>query len=170
MGKKQPDYATGKLVDINKPEEEVRQEYEQQLVETYGYPKNHLDIEVRIPRGSGYFPDKADIVVYRSSYGREATSDIDGIAEVKRPDREDGLRQLKSYMTATSAKWGVWTNGTDISYVCRDPEDPARLRDDYLHNLPIYGQEVADVGHLVKSELVPFKRAEDETRLSQNSQ
>ena len=36
------DYATGKLVDLGKPEEPVRQEYEQILVESYGYPKQHL--------------------------------------------------------------------------------------------------------------------------------
>lgn len=104
---KQPDFATGRLVDLDKPEERVRQDYERQLVEGYGYPKDCLDIEVRIPRGAAQFKERADLVVYRSSGGREPTADIDGIVELKRPDRGDGIAQLKSYMTATSARWGV---------------------------------------------------------------
>ncbi|MCY3786710.1 MAG: N-6 DNA methylase [bacterium] len=156
---KQPDFATGKLVDIDRPEEQVRQDYERQLVEGYGYPRECLDIEVRIPRGSSH-SERADLAVYRSPVGRDPVSDIDGLVEFKRPDRSDGTAQLKSYMTATSARWGVWTNGTDISYVCRDPQDPARLLDGYLHNIPACGQEVADVGKLNKAELEPFGRAE----------
>ena len=104
-----PDYATGKLVDNSKPEEKVRQEYEQILVEDYAYLKKELDIEVKIPRGSGFYPDKADIVIYRTKDGREPTKDIFGIVETKRKERKDGLNQVKSYMTATSAEWGVWT-------------------------------------------------------------
>lgn len=156
---KQPDFATGKPVDFDKPEERVRQDYERQLVEGYGYPRDCLDIEVRIPRGAS-LSDRADLAVYRSPGGRDPVSDIDGLVEFKRPDRSDGIAQLKSYMTATSARWGVWTNGTDISYVCRDPQDAARLLDGYLHNIPAYGQEVADVGKLSKAALEPFGRAE----------
>ncbi|MCQ3813094.1 MAG: type I restriction enzyme HsdR N-terminal domain-containing protein [Acidimicrobiia bacterium] len=157
---KQPDFATGKLVAANKPEAKVRQDYEQQLVLGYGYPKDHIDIEVQIPRGSTSFSERADLVVYKSALGRDPTSDIDGIVEFKRPDRSEGIEQLKSYMTATSARWGVWTNGTDINYVCRDLKDPTRLRENYLHNVPAFGQHVADVGKLKKSDLAPFARAE----------
>ena len=63
MMRKAKDFATGKSIDLSKPEEVVRQEYECILVESYGYRKTDIDIEVRIPRGSGYFPDKADIVI-----------------------------------------------------------------------------------------------------------
>ncbi len=156
---KQPDFATGKPVDLDKPEEQVRQDYERQLVEGYGYPRECLDIEVRIPRGSTR-SERADLAVYRSPDGRDPVRDIDGLVEFKRPDRADGTAQLESYMTATSARWGVWTNGTDISYVCRDPDDPTRLLEGYLHNIPAYGQEVADVGKLNKEDLAPFGRAE----------
>ncbi len=157
---KQPDFATGKPVDLSKPEESVRQDYEQQLVIGYGYPKDYLDIEVRIPRGSSHFPEAADLVIYRSASGRSPTSDIHGIVEFKRPGRQDGVDQLKSYMTATSALWGVWTNGTDIRYICRDPQDHTRLLEGYLHNAPAFGQSIGDVGKLSKSDLVPFARAE----------
>ena len=157
MTRREPDYATGKLVDVSKPEEQVRQEFERVLVESYGYRKPELDIEVRIPRGSGYFPDKADIVIYRGSQGRDPARHIVGIVETKRPTRKDGLAQLKSYMTATSAEWGVWTNRSDIAFVCRHG---TQIRDDFLHNLPVRGQSVTDVGRLTKADLRPFGRQE----------
>ena len=157
MSRRGPDFATGKSVDLSKPEEKVRQEYERILVESYGYPKGDLDIEVRIPRGTGYFPDSADVVIYADEHGRDSAAHIVGIVETKRPTRKDGLAQIKSYMTATSAMWGVWTNGDDIAYLYRDG---SRVLDDYLNNIPAKGQSVADVGRLERGELRAFNRSE----------
>ena len=156
MARKGSDFATGKPVDLDKPEESVRQEYERVLVESYGYPKGELDIEVRVPRGSGHFPDKADIVVYGDERGRDPARHILGIVETKRPTRKDGLTQLKSYMTATSAVWGVWTNGDNIAYLSRDG---AQILDDHLNNIPARGQSIEDVGRIEKGDLRPFNRS-----------
>ena len=157
MSRKIKDFATGKPVDIDKPEEKVRQEYERILVESYGYEKGALNIEVKIPRGSGYFSERADIVVYESTTGRDPAEHILGIVETKRPTRTDGLAQLKSYMTATSALWGVWTNGEDIAYLCRQDN---KIVTDFLNNIPASGQSVDDVGRLERSDLKPFSRSE----------
>lgn len=154
---KGPDFATGKPVVLSAPEEKVRQEYERILVESYRYSQAALDIEVRIPRGAGHFSDRADLVVYRSPEGRDPTSDILGIVETKNPGRKDGLAQLKSYLTATSATWGVWTNGEDIAYLYREG---ARVLDDYLNNIPVHGQSIEDIGRLTKADLEPFRRDE----------
>ncbi|MBC6412599.1 MAG: N-6 DNA methylase, partial [Hyphomonadaceae bacterium] len=151
------DFATGRPVDIEKAEERVRQEQERILVESYGYPKAHLDIEVKIPRGRGSFSDFADIVIYDSPHGRDPAKHVLGIVEVKRPDRKDGLEQLKSYMTATSAAWGVWTNGNNIVFVCREDH---KIVEGLLNNIPAYGQSVEDVGRLERSDLRPFTRSE----------
>lgn len=151
------DFATGKRVVLSAPEEKVRQEFERILVESYRYPKNELDIEVRIPRGAGHFPDRADLVVYRSPDARDPAADILGIVETKNPGRKDGLAQLKSYLTATSAIWGVWTNGEDIAYLYRDG---TRVLDDYLNNIPVRGQSIEDIGRLTKADLEPFRRDE----------
>ena len=156
---KSPDYATGKLVDNSKPEEKVRQEYEQILVEDYAYLKKELDIEVKIPRGSGFYPDKADIVIYRTKDGRESAKDIFGIVETKRKERKDGLNQIKSYMTATSAEWGVWTNGDDIAYLCK-PKGEATVLEHYINNIPVRGQSIEDIGRLKKANLRQFGRQE----------
>ena len=157
MPRNDRDWATGKPVDFNKPEEPVRQEYEHVLVESYNYRKNELDIEVRIPRGSGFFPDKADIVVYDSSTGRDPAEHIIGIVETKKPGERSGMDQLKSYMTATSAVWGVWTNAEDITYFYKQGN---RIIEGYLNNIPIRGQSVEDVGRLSKADLRPFNRNE----------
>lgn len=157
--KKDRDYATGKPVDFSKSEEKVRQEYEQILVEDYGYLKEELDIEVKIPRGSGFYDDKADIVVYRSKTKRDPAKDIFGIVETKGEGKTDGLAQLKSYMTATSAEWGVWTNGDNIAYLCK-PKGSASVREDYLNNIPVRGQSIEDVGRLRKGDLRAFGRQE----------
>ncbi|MCB9812341.1 type I restriction enzyme HsdR N-terminal domain-containing protein [Candidatus Nomurabacteria bacterium] len=45
------DYSTDKLVDLRKPEEIVRQNYEKELHEDYEYAKEQMDIEVPIQRG-----------------------------------------------------------------------------------------------------------------------
>jgi len=157
MPRKVEDFATGKLVDIEKAEEVVRQEQERILVESYGYPKAHLDIEVKVPRGSGFFKDRADIVIYDSAHGRDPAEHVMGIVEVKRPARKDGLAQLKSYMTATSAAWGLWTNGSDIAFLCRKGH---KIVGDFLNNIPAYGQSLDDVGRLERSDLKPFTRSE----------
>ena len=156
--KKIQDFATGKPVSLS-PEEEVRQEFERVLIENYGYSKAEMDIEVPIPRGSARAPDRADIVVYKNPSGRDPAADILGIAEVKRPHKKEGLAQLKSYMTATSAAWGVWTNGDDIAYVCKPPGKNI-VSESYLNNIPVKGQSLQDVGRIFKKDLKPFGRSE----------
>ena len=150
------DFATGKLLPNAGPEEDVRQAYERTLHFDYGYAKEQMDIEVPIQRGSKAPKDAADIVIYRTAdiQSRDQNKDITGIVETKRPRRQDGLRQLKTYMSASSALWGVWTNGTDIAYVYRDPATGALL-DDYIFDIPRNGENIEDMGRFSKADLVP---------------
>lgn len=105
------DYSTDKFIDIRKPEEVVRQNYEKELHEDYEYAKEQMDIEVPIQRGEkNSFKNKnerADIVVYETAdkNKRSQSADILGIVETKRPTRKEGIKQLMSYMTASSALW-----------------------------------------------------------------
>lgn len=62
------DFATGRSLPLT-AEEGVRQEYERILVEDYGYEKSEIGIEVSIPRGTGFFPDRADIVIFKTARG-----------------------------------------------------------------------------------------------------
>ena len=150
------DFATGKPITKYGPEEQVRQNYERTLHGDYGYPREQMDIEVPIWRGSKKKPESADIVIFRTSnvLHRDQNRDIVGIVETKRPERHDGLRQLKTYMSASSAIWGVWTNGKDIAYVYRNPAT-GELLDDKLFDIPRYGEAVEDIGRISKADLIP---------------
>ena len=100
------DFATGKPINSNHPEEKVRQEFERILVNEYNYPLTNLDIEVPIQIGSKSY--SCDIAIY------DENKKIVGIIETKKKGRKDGKKQLESYMSATSTcRWGVWTNGEE---------------------------------------------------------
>lgn len=150
------DFATGKAINIDKAEERVRQNYERTLHYDYGYAIEQMDIEVPIRRGSSKTPERADLVIYKSTRtaNRDQFSDILAIMEFKRPDRTDGISQLKTYMSATSAQWGVWTNGEDIEYVFRDAKSGA-LVEGKLFDVPRQGESLEDIGRLNKADLVP---------------
>ncbi len=156
------DAATGRPVDFRKPEEPVRQEYERILREDHGYSFDQMAIEVFIQRGSRTKPkndrDRADIVVYRTAdpTHRDQNRDILGIVECKRPEREDGVGQLASYLSASNALWGVWTNGPEIEYLYHDPST-GEVRRNFVFQIPHEGQSFEDIGRLKKSKLKPAK-------------
>ena len=154
------DYATGKPLDMRKLEERVRQNYERSLHLDYGYDLARMDIEVHIQRGERAGKrnalERADIVVYRTANPKERNqfSDVVGVVETKRPNRADGVRQLLSYMTATSAQWGVWLNGLDIEHVYRDPIS-GEPRVGVIFDIPRSGETVEEIGRLSKDDLIP---------------
>ena len=155
MAKNDLDWATGKSVDLGKPEEQVRQDFEKVLHQDHGWPKEYMDIEVTIQRGSSN-REKADLVIYESDdvAKRDQSCDIYGIVEFKRPDRDDGVKQLTSYMTATSSIWGVWTNGREIEFLYRDPAT-GKINKDVLFQVPHFEQPIEEIGTHTFSNLKP---------------
>lgn len=156
------DRATGKPVDGRKPEEKVRQEYEKILYEDYDYEYSQMDIEVRIQRGEKYskknVKERADIVIYKTTDKdkRDQNEDIWGIVETKKPTRKEGIKQLTSYMTATSARWGVWTNGDEIEYLYKNPET-GEVKKDYVYQIPKNGEAFEEIGRISKENLKPAR-------------
>jgi len=154
------DLATKKPVDLRKPEEKIRQEYEKILNEDYGYAFEQMDIEVPINRGSSSKPkndiDYADIVIYKSNDDkkRDQYSDIIGIVETKRPERRDGIKQLMSYMSAASSQWGVWTNGQEIEYLYKDLKT-GEIKRDFIFQIPAKGESFEEIGRITKKTLIP---------------
>lgn len=153
------DLATGKKINSSKPEEKVRQEYEKILHEDYEYSYEQMDIEVYIQRGekhSSKNKERADIVVYKTNAKnkREQNEDILGIVETKKPTRKEGVKQLMSYMSASSAYWGVWTNGEEIEYVYRHPTT-GEIKRDYVYQIPRNGETFEDIGKISKKNLKP---------------
>jgi len=154
------DWATGKIVDFRKPEEKVRQEYERVLYNDYDYAKEQMDIEVAIQRGEKNSlknrNERADIVIYKKKdkSKRNQNEDILGIVETKRPTRKGGVKQLMSYMSATSAQWGVWTNGAVIEYLYRNL-NTGEIKANFVYQIPRNGEGFEDIGRISKEKLKP---------------
>ena len=85
--------------------------------------------------------EAADVVIYKTTdkTRRDQSEDILGVVETKKPTKTEGLKQLKSYMSATCCLWGVWTNGKKIEYVYRDPAT-GELKSDYIFQIPSRGK------------------------------
>ena len=153
--------ADGRIVDFLDPsvtradtlEERVRQTYARVLVEEYQYPKSCLAFEapINIGRETRY----ADIVVYDSPEACVARDQgrIVLIVETKAPSKEDGRRQLTSYIFASSALGGVWTNGGSPAYFRRVEHPHPHLRE--WTNIPRLAETWDTVGRYRKSDLRP---------------
>jgi type I restriction enzyme M protein len=99
---------------IATPEEIVRQLWLFRLLNEYNYPKERIDIERVVyfgSRDSGL----ADIVILQEDLNHPYI-----IFEVKRPQRTQGLEQLKSYCNAEGAPIGIWSNGNEIIRLHRE--------------------------------------------------
>lgn len=120
------------------PEEIVRQLYLSELTKKYKYPKSHIEIEKIVQFGREKNDNKrADIVVYTD----DSWQTIKMIIEVKAPDAENDIQQLKSYLNAEGSPIGVALNGKYQLILFRPyPKDF-----DTLDQIPAYGEDVADV-------------------------
>lgn len=119
------------------PEEIVRQLWLYKLHHVYHYPWDYIEVEYPVTFGTITADKAADIYVFQQD-GKTAKI----VLEVKRPDRKDGLAQLKSYLNAEGSPVGVWSNGDDRVILYRPYP---REFDDTLTDIPAYGQDPTDV-------------------------
>ncbi|MBA4385842.1 MAG: hypothetical protein C0410_13980 [Anaerolinea sp.] len=151
------DYATGKEVRSN-PEEAFRQLFEHILIDELGYPKENIDIEVTLQRGSARNAEKADIVVYNSNIHRQDNAYI--VIEIETPKKKYD-HQATSYTTATTAPYCVWFAGFDKGsegpfYFYRNlATEPTKFVE--IPVLPRYGETQETIGKYKKSDLKPAK-------------
>lgn len=151
------DYATGKIIK-NNPEEKYRQEFEHILIDELGYPKEHIDIEVTIQRGSNRKAEKADIVVYNDKNHVQENAYI--VIEIETPKKAYDLQAI-SYVTATTAPYSVWYGGMEKSskgpfYHYRDmAKSPTHFQ--LIPTLPRYGENADTIGKYRKQDLRPAK-------------
>jgi len=140
------DFITGQWLKSN-PEEGPRQIMLKRLVEEYGYDKNDIEIEVKIKKGSQLI-GPADIVIFQKNKPHNQDY-IEIIVECKKPERRDGITQLKTYMAPTkSVKYGVWFNGKDIVYLRATDKEPVET-----FGVPKFGETL---GLPRKADLRPF--------------
>lgn len=151
--------ARGKIIDFldndtrrsNTPEERIRQKMTQIIHYEMGYPKTHIGLERSINIGRDI--KRADIVVYNSA---SACADNDQgniylIAEIKAPTILDSDGQLGSYLSATSAQGGFWTNGNKIDFYRKNASTGALIS--WL-GIPKFEQAWDSIGKYKKSDLI----------------
>ena len=151
------DYATGKELKAT-PEEQFRQLFEHILIDDLGYPKEHIDIEVIIQRGSNRNAEEADIVVYKSEIKKQENAYI--VIEIETPKKTYD-KQALSYVTATTAPLCIWFAGFEKSspgpfYLYRDlKKDPTTFIE--IPSLPRFGEDFESIGKYKKADLKPAK-------------
>lgn len=149
----------GKIIDYldndkrrpNTPEEHIRQKMVQILVNEFRYPKKNIALERHIK--IGVEDKRADIVVYNTPSGC-VSNDQGGIfliAETKAPTIKEPDGQLISYISATSAQGGFWTNGNKIEFYRKDVHSGNIVK--WL-GIPQYKEAWDSIGKYKKSDLI----------------
>lgn len=152
----------GRIIDFldpeterpNTPEEHVRQDYARTLHYDYGYPKEEMVFGAPVQIGSSTL--YADIVIYYTAEAAQFRdqANIYLIVETKAPDVKKGVKQLQSYIFATSAEGGVWINQTDAPKYFRRVDTPKRELSVWP-NLPRQSEDWDDIGQHSKANLRP---------------
>jgi len=136
------------------PEERVRQALVASITKDLRYSLERIREEVPIKMGSTYASKKADVVIFTDK-ARETPYII---FESKKPTRKDGVEQLKSYINATGAPYGVWTNGNQEVIIFR--KEPNIF--EYLPRLPAVDEDIDSVKQpLRKKDLRPIENLKE---------
>ncbi|MGQ4598143.1 N-6 DNA methylase [Nocardia sp. R6R-6] len=150
------DFISGKSIPA-KPEELLAvQPFARQLVEDYGYPKEHIrtrpqwHVKARPSDRAKTYP--VDIAVFTGEQHRD--EDLFLVVECKKPDRRDGRDQLEDYLRLSRAYLGVWTNGNERLFL-RKREAAGKVTFEEIPNIPRFGQRVEDVGLFKRADLRP---------------
>jgi type I restriction enzyme M protein len=132
-----------------KPEEVVRQRTLNWLIDELGYDESQIGVEVGVTMGSTVHEKPADIVVYSDASKSRPWI----VVENKKPNRKDGVEQLKSYMNPLGATFGYWSNGVDLRLLLRtDTNDFSKP----ILRLPRKGETLDDVDEpLTRDKLEP---------------
>ena len=150
------DVISGLQVRARAEEIEAVQPFAAELLETYGYPREHIRthpqwrVRGRPSDKTGRYP--VDIMVFQ---GDEQELDSEYIiVECKPKRRRDGRTQLEDYLKFSAARLGVWYNGKDRFFLLKT-ETKRGLIFEELPNIPHYQQRVEDLGQFLRKDLKP---------------
>mgnify|MGYP001701616167 CR=1 FL=1 len=90
---------------------------------------------------------RADIVVYTDAKKKVPRIFI----EVKKPNRKDGIEQLKVYQNATGCRLGLWSNGTPPHVYLLRTEPTGDVEETSwreLRNIPSKNEKLLPIGNL----------------------
>ena len=111
-------FVTGKLRK-DTPEENVRQRWARSLVDEYGYDVADIEIEFSVKMGTKR--KRADIAIFNPGDPKRQDTVI-VLIEAKREgvtpkNRDEGVEQLKSYMSAcSSCRFGLWVGSEKLAF------------------------------------------------------
>ncbi|GBU23214.1 hypothetical protein R80B4_03130 [Fibrobacteres bacterium R8-0-B4] len=159
-------------VEVNATSEEVEavQIFAKQLVEDYGYPKEHIQtrpqhrVKVRPSDTKKEYP--VDIAVFQDEMKFEERLYI--VVECKKKNRKDGRTQLENYLTLSTAYLGVWFNGEERLFIRKFVKQNGEIIFEEIPNIPKYGQRVEDVGQFKRSDLKPTHNLKSNFRSIRN--
>ena len=150
------DYVSGAQVKANPEEVEAVQVFCKILVEDYGYPKDciqtHPQFRVKASPSDTEFKYPVDIVVFRTNEKKRGNEYI--VVECKKETREDGILQLKHYLSFSDAELGVWFNGNSTHYIRKYIKDGRIYFEDNAIGIPSYGQRFEDIGLFKRKDLI----------------
>ena len=136
------DYVDGTIRN-DTPEEYVRQTVEKRLVNEHKYVKERIAVEYPVQMGSG--KKRADIVIFPEGVSEEQKKDQQNISiiieckkeAIKPSDKDNGLDQLKTYMSAcNNCEWGMWTNGLHKTVYKKSVDEKGHFVFDEYNDIP----------------------------------
>lgn len=136
------DYVDGTIRN-DTPEEYVRQTVEKRLVNEHKYAKVRIAVEYPVQMGSE--KKRADIVIFPDGVSEEQKKDQQNISiiieckkeAVKPSDKDNGLEQLKTYMSAcNNCEWGMWTNGLHKTVYKKSVDEKGHFVFDEYNDIP----------------------------------
>jgi type I restriction enzyme M protein len=151
------DYISGIQVNATSEEVEAVQIFAKQLVEDYGYPKEHIQTHpqhrVKVCPSDTKKGYPVDICVFKNTLKCEESLYI--VVECKKKNRKDGRTQLENYLTLSSAYLGVWFNGEERLFIRKFVKPNGTVFFEEIPNIPKYKQRVEDIGQFKRCDLTP---------------
>jgi len=151
------DYISGLQINATPEEIDAVQTFSKQLVDDYGYPKEHIQthpqhrVKLRPSDTKKEYP--VDIAVFTGSRKMDETLYI--IVECKKKNRKDGRTQLENYLTLSSAYLGVWFNGEERFFIRKFVTPNGEIIFEEIPNIPKFGQRIEDIGRFTRADLKP---------------
>jgi type I restriction enzyme M protein len=151
------DYISGTEVNATPEETEAVQVFSKQLVEDYGYPKEHIQthpqhrVKLRPSDTKKEYP--VDIAVFKNE--RKTGNELYIVVECKKKNRKDGRAQLENYLTLSNAYLGVWFNGEERTFIRKFIKKNGEVVFEEIPNIPQFGQRIEDIGKFIRANLKP---------------
>lgn len=134
-----------KLQDQYGNEEVIRQWFLNEMKSSYGYPEELLDVEVKTNIGSNVGLVDVVISIYKN---KTKVPYIYGEIKSWGLGTEDGLRQVKSYMSGNSdVQYGIVTDGNDIEIINKEFE---KVKDIPVFSSSMLPEEIESVTYIDK--------------------